>query len=486
MEFYLSLLTLFGFRILLGLSAWVVILTGQISMAQAGFYAVGAYTAGMATAMWGWPLVPALLLGAVALGRGKGFSRIIQVARSLWQAVRAIGIPRVVAAIAGLSTAIFAFHRLLTLERPKKVPGLLSARQPSSNPPSLRGGQVTIEKGLHLLMIPEDEDRHPSADGIHFFLPFHGGFSQPRSGDVEKVATRSPVLFPDGPFLIFDRYVSRLVQQEGSVPAPLRNRDVSPRDPERVEEGVRSGGLAPLAEISVHPLRPESGQDSQTLEAPCLLLPVRAGTDPVTRESDGVRGVDGKPLAEGIFASRVASREYGDKVSHLRLARDLSEIFVGRVRPVRAVRLKQESPASEGERRGSRRTARWLTLYRHYRDTILDQPDRSQTTLIPYLPPQLLPLQRDPLLSAVRPASKERVKVSTVTRSEQFDEGPAEEEMATIGSKGDEDEIDLPRDNLPWDPEDEGSGGSYEEEDSSSEDNPEDEKKGLDSDERLG
>ena len=78
------------------------------------------------------------------------------------------------------------------------------------------------------------------------------------------------------------------------------------------------------------------------------------------------------------------------------------------------------------------------------------------------------------------------MKVSTVTRSEQFDEGPAEEEMATIGSKGDEDEIDLPRDNLPWDPEDEGSGGSYEEEDSSSEDNPEDEKKGLDSDERLG
>ena len=64
MEFYLSLLTFFGFRILLGLSAYVVILTGQISMAQAGFYAIGAYTAGAATALWGWPIVPALLLGA--------------------------------------------------------------------------------------------------------------------------------------------------------------------------------------------------------------------------------------------------------------------------------------------------------------------------------------------------------------------------------------------------------------------------------------
>ncbi len=68
MDFYVSLLTLFGFRILLGLSAYVVILTGQISLAQAGFYALGAYSAGAATALWGWPIVPAVLLGAVVGG----------------------------------------------------------------------------------------------------------------------------------------------------------------------------------------------------------------------------------------------------------------------------------------------------------------------------------------------------------------------------------------------------------------------------------
>ncbi len=68
MDFYLSLLTLFGFRILLGLSAYVVILTGQVSMAQAGFYALGAYTAGAATALWGWPIVPAILLGGLVGG----------------------------------------------------------------------------------------------------------------------------------------------------------------------------------------------------------------------------------------------------------------------------------------------------------------------------------------------------------------------------------------------------------------------------------
>jgi branched-chain amino acid transport system permease protein len=67
-DFYVSLLTLFGFRILLGLSAYVVILTGQISLAQAGFYALGAYSAGAATAIWGWPIAPAILLGAVVGG----------------------------------------------------------------------------------------------------------------------------------------------------------------------------------------------------------------------------------------------------------------------------------------------------------------------------------------------------------------------------------------------------------------------------------
>jgi branched-chain amino acid transport system permease protein len=71
-DFYTSLVTLFGFRIMLGLSAYVVILTGQVSMAQAGFYALGAYTAGAATALWGWPIVPAILAGG-AVGAVFGF-----------------------------------------------------------------------------------------------------------------------------------------------------------------------------------------------------------------------------------------------------------------------------------------------------------------------------------------------------------------------------------------------------------------------------
>ena len=55
---------------LLGLSAYVVLLTGQVTMAQAGFFAIGAYTAAMLTVLSGWHIVPALgaggLFGAAA------------------------------------------------------------------------------------------------------------------------------------------------------------------------------------------------------------------------------------------------------------------------------------------------------------------------------------------------------------------------------------------------------------------------------------
>ncbi|MDA1116693.1 MAG: branched-chain amino acid ABC transporter permease [Proteobacteria bacterium] len=65
MDFYFSLAQLIGVHTLLGLSAYIVLLTGQVSLAQAGFFAVGAYTAGMLTVLAGWHLVPAL--GASAL-----------------------------------------------------------------------------------------------------------------------------------------------------------------------------------------------------------------------------------------------------------------------------------------------------------------------------------------------------------------------------------------------------------------------------------
>ena len=51
MDFYLGLAQVIGIHSLLGLSAWCVLHTGQVSLAQGGFFAIGAYTAGMLTSM---------------------------------------------------------------------------------------------------------------------------------------------------------------------------------------------------------------------------------------------------------------------------------------------------------------------------------------------------------------------------------------------------------------------------------------------------
>ena len=64
MDFYLGLAQIIGVHTLLGLSAYCVLLTGQVSLAQAGFFAIGAYVAAMLTVLAGWPLVPALLVAA--------------------------------------------------------------------------------------------------------------------------------------------------------------------------------------------------------------------------------------------------------------------------------------------------------------------------------------------------------------------------------------------------------------------------------------
>ena len=62
---------------LLALSAWLVLRSGRISLGQQAYFALGAYGAGLATALAQWPLAPALLAGmllgalasaAVALG----------------------------------------------------------------------------------------------------------------------------------------------------------------------------------------------------------------------------------------------------------------------------------------------------------------------------------------------------------------------------------------------------------------------------------
>lgn len=64
MDFYIGLAQVIGVHTLLGLSAWCVLHTGQVSLAQGGFFAIGAYVAGMVTTMAGASIALALPVGA--------------------------------------------------------------------------------------------------------------------------------------------------------------------------------------------------------------------------------------------------------------------------------------------------------------------------------------------------------------------------------------------------------------------------------------
>ena len=68
-DYLVGVLSNIGVLAFLALSAYLLLLTGEISFGQQAFFAIGAYAAGIATAMWGWPLAAGLLFGA-ARGRG--------------------------------------------------------------------------------------------------------------------------------------------------------------------------------------------------------------------------------------------------------------------------------------------------------------------------------------------------------------------------------------------------------------------------------
>ena len=68
MDYYLNLINTIGIHTLLGLSAYVLLLTGQLSMAQAGFFAVGAYSASVLTVIFGWSILPAIGLAMLITG----------------------------------------------------------------------------------------------------------------------------------------------------------------------------------------------------------------------------------------------------------------------------------------------------------------------------------------------------------------------------------------------------------------------------------
>jgi branched-chain amino acid transport system permease protein len=65
-EFALGVLTNIALFSFLGLSAWLLLVAGELSFGQQAFFGVGAYAAGIATAMLGLPLPAAVVLAMLA------------------------------------------------------------------------------------------------------------------------------------------------------------------------------------------------------------------------------------------------------------------------------------------------------------------------------------------------------------------------------------------------------------------------------------
>jgi branched-chain amino acid transport system permease protein len=63
-DYLIGVLSNIGVISFIALSAYLLLLTGEISFGQQAFFAIGAYAAGIATALWGWPLGAALIWAA--------------------------------------------------------------------------------------------------------------------------------------------------------------------------------------------------------------------------------------------------------------------------------------------------------------------------------------------------------------------------------------------------------------------------------------
>lgn len=67
-SYHLDLLSSLGINILLALSVYCPLATGQLSIGNAGFMALGAYTTALLTVHLHLPLLPALIIGGLAAG----------------------------------------------------------------------------------------------------------------------------------------------------------------------------------------------------------------------------------------------------------------------------------------------------------------------------------------------------------------------------------------------------------------------------------
>jgi len=153
-DYTLSLLVRIGIESFVALSAYVLLLMGRISFGQQGFFVIGGYAAGMATALFGAPLPLGLAVGvAAAAVAGCIFATCMRRARGLYFAAGSLAFAELI------RVALLAFHYRVPVGRdlvgPAGADGFRGIRALFTGGASVGGYVIGIyvTLGLTLLLI---------------------------------------------------------------------------------------------------------------------------------------------------------------------------------------------------------------------------------------------------------------------------------------------------------------------------------------------
>src|ERR1043165_135142 len=104
---YANLINFLGINALLGLSIYATLATGQLSVGNAAFMGIGAYTAALLVMRLGVPFPPALLVGSLAAG-GAALLLGLPVVRlsGVFLAIATIGFGEIVRIVALNATSV--------------------------------------------------------------------------------------------------------------------------------------------------------------------------------------------------------------------------------------------------------------------------------------------------------------------------------------------------------------------------------------------
>ena len=67
-EYFVQVLSNMGVISFIALSAYLILVTGEISFGQQSYFAISAYASGIATAMWNWNFISGMMFGILCAG----------------------------------------------------------------------------------------------------------------------------------------------------------------------------------------------------------------------------------------------------------------------------------------------------------------------------------------------------------------------------------------------------------------------------------